>query len=166
MVRHDRRMWVALLAASALYFGAFSAAAVHGSAQTAGAAPTPAQAAPFIGDWVSTVAMGANQATSLVSVKTVNGKVTATVTPEGQAPITNTAVSMAGTSLVVRYTFDMGGNTIPTVMSLTPQGDVMRVSMAVMDGQYELTGIDTRITSPCGVRLMTEGIVLPPMSKV
>ncbi|HEX6465360.1 MAG TPA: hypothetical protein VFZ98_12935, partial [Vicinamibacterales bacterium] len=138
---------MALAAASAVYFGAFSVIAVHGSAQTtASSPPTAAQAAPFVGDWVATVAMGANQGTSLVSVKTVGGKVTATVTPEGQAAITNTAVAMNGDSLVVRYTFEMQGNTIPTVLSLTPQGDVMRVTMAVMDGQYELTGMAAKQT--------------------
>jgi mono/diheme cytochrome c family protein len=114
--------------------------ALQGVAQTS-TAPTAAQAAPFVGDWVMTVAMGANQSTSLVSIKSAGGNVTATVQPEGQAPLTNTAVSMSGSSLVVRYTGDMGGQPIPTILSLTPQGDVMRVTMAVMDGQYELTGM-------------------------
>jgi mono/diheme cytochrome c family protein/glucose/arabinose dehydrogenase len=123
-----------------LYFGAFSTVALQGVAQTS-AAPTAAQAAPFVGDWVMTVAMGANQSTSLISVKNDGGKITAAVQPEGQAAITNTAVSMQGTNLIVRYTGDMGGQPIPTVLSLTPQGDVMRVTMAIMDGQYELTGM-------------------------
>ena len=55
MVRPDRRVWVAMLAASALYFGAFSSAALHVSAQAAGPAPTPAQAAPFVGDLLGRV---------------------------------------------------------------------------------------------------------------
>ncbi|HEX4567352.1 MAG TPA: hypothetical protein VH138_12015, partial [Vicinamibacterales bacterium] len=140
MARRIRPVWVALAAAVSLYFGAFSTVALQGVAQTS-AAPTAAQVAPFVGDWVMTVAMGANQSTSLVSVKSDGGKVTATVQPEGQAPLTNTAVSMSGTSLIVRYTGDMGGQPIPTVLSLTPQGEVMRVTMAIMDGQYELTGM-------------------------
>ena len=140
MVRRVRPVWAALGAAVALYFGAFSAVSLQGVAQTP-APPTAAQAAPFLGNWVMTVAMGANQSTSLVSVKNDGGKITATVQPEGQAAITNTAVSMQGTSLIVRYTGDMGGQPIPTVLSLAPQGDVMRVTMAVMDGQYELTGM-------------------------
>src|SRR5262249_44605678 len=125
-----------------LYFGAFSTIALHGSGQTAaGQAPTVAQAAPFVGNWVMTVATGSNQSTSLVSVKSDGGKVTATVQPEGQAPLTDTTVAIAGTSLVVRYSAQMGGNTIPTVLTLTPQGDVMRVSMATMDGRNEMTGM-------------------------
>jgi mono/diheme cytochrome c family protein/glucose/arabinose dehydrogenase len=140
MVRRIRPVWVALGAAVALYFGAFSTVALQGVGQTS-APPTAAQAAPFVGNWVMTVAMGATQSTSLVSVKNEGGKITATVEPEGQAPITNTAVSMQGTSLIVRYTGDMGGQPIPTVLSLAPQGDVMRVTMAVMDGQYELNGM-------------------------
>jgi len=135
MVRRICPVWVALAAAVSVYFGAFSTVALQGVAQTP-TAPTAAQAAPFVGDWIMTVAMGANQSTSLVSIKSVGGNVTATVQPEGQAPLTNTAVSMSGSSLVVRYTGDMGGQPIPTILSLTPQGDVMRVTMAVMDGQY------------------------------
>jgi len=142
MVRSIRPVWVALATAAAVYVGAFSTIALHGSGQaTASQTPTPAQAAPYVGDWVVTTAMGGTQSTSLVSVKTDGGKVTATVQPEGQAPITNTAVAMAGSSLVIRYTREMGGNTIPTALTLTPQGDDMRVNMAVMDGQYELTGM-------------------------
>src|SRR5215471_16444683 len=143
MVRPIRPVWVALGAAVALYLGALSTVAVQGVTpitQTS-APPTAAQTAPFVGDWVMTVATGPGQSTSLLSVKTDGGRVTATVQPEGQAPITNTAVAMSGTSLVVRYTATMGTNPIPTVLTLTPQGDVMRVSMAVMDGQYEMTGM-------------------------
>src|SRR5215831_1520236 len=77
MVRPIRPVWVALGAAVALYFGAFSTIALHGSGQTAaGQAPTVAQAAPFVGNWVMTVATGSNQSTSLVSVKSDGGKVT------------------------------------------------------------------------------------------
>src|SRR5215471_91660 len=140
MVRRVRPVWVALGADVALYFGAFFTVPLQGVAQTS-SPPTAAQVAPFVGNWVRTVAMGANQSTSLVSVKNDGGKITATVQPEGQAPITNTAVSMQGTNLIVRYTGDMGGQPIPTVLSLAPQGDVMRVTMAVMDGQYELNGM-------------------------
>jgi mono/diheme cytochrome c family protein len=138
-----RPAWAALAAAFALFVTAFSTVALQGISQSS-PAPTPAQAAPFAGDWVLTAAMGANQSTSLVSIKTDGGKVTATVTPEGQAPITNTSVSMSGTNLVVRYSLDFQGTPISTVLTLTPQGDLLRANMAVMDGQYEMAGMAAR----------------------
>jgi mono/diheme cytochrome c family protein len=141
MVRSVRPVWAAIAAASALFLATFSTAVLTGVAQSASPAPTAAQAGSFLGDWVMTVAMGGNQMTSLVSVKADGGKVTATVTPEGQAPITNTGVSMAGNSLVIRYSIDFQGTPISTVLTLTPQGDVLRTNMAVMDGQYEMAGM-------------------------
>src|SRR5262245_53225807 len=101
MVRSVRPAWAAILAAAALFLAAFSTAVLNGLAQAAPPPPTAAQAAPFLGDWVTTVQMGATQSTSLVSVKNDGGKVTVTLTPEGQAPITNVAASMSGQSLVI-----------------------------------------------------------------
>src|SRR6476619_6362952 len=146
MVPSVRPVWAAIAAASVLFLAAFSSAVLTGFAQSA-PAPTAAQAAAFVGDWVAAVAMGGNQSTSLVSIKNDGGKVSASVTPEGQAPITRTQVAMAGTNLVVRYTLDFQGQAINTVLTLTPDttagplGNVMRVNMAVMDGQYEMAGM-------------------------
>ena len=143
MARSVRPVGAAIAAASALFLATFSSTAVlNGHAQGA-TPPTVAQAAPFAGDWVVTVAMGGNQQTSLVSVKSDAGKVTATVTPEGQAPITNTKVTMAGKNLAVSYSIDMQGTAISSVLTLTPQADagVMRAQVAIMDGQYEMAGM-------------------------
>ena len=143
MARSVRPVGAAIAAASALFLATFSSTAVlNGHAQGA-TPPTVAQAAPFAGDWVVTVAMGGNQQTSLVSVKTDAGKVTATVTPEGQAPITSTKVTMAGKNLAVSYSIDMQGTAISSVLTLTPQADagVMRAQVAIMDGQYEMAGM-------------------------
>src|SRR5689334_21367667 len=143
MVRSVRPVWAAIAAASALLVAAFSTTVLNGLAQAAPPAPTAAQAAPFVGDWVTTVAMGGNQSTSLVSIKVAGDKVTATVTPEGAAPITNTQTAMAGTSLVLRYSVDFQGQPISTVLTLTPDptsgpagspAGVLRAQMAVMDG--------------------------------
>jgi len=142
MVRSVRPVWSAIAAASALLLAAFSTTVLNGHAQGAPQPPTAAQAAPFAGNWVVTVAMGGNQSTSLVSVKTDGGKVTASVQPEGQTPIANPQVSMAGSSLALRYTLDFGGQPISTVLTLTPQdANTMRAQMAVMDGQYEMAGM-------------------------
>ncbi len=140
MVRPVRPVWLAFAAVTAVYFGAFSTVAVHGLAQSSNAAPTAAQVAPFVGDWVATAGTDMMQSTSFVSVKNDGGKLSVTVTPEGQAPITPSA-AIAGNSLVLRYSTNFQGTPISTVMTLTPQGDVQRVQMAVMDGQYEMSGL-------------------------
>jgi mono/diheme cytochrome c family protein/glucose/arabinose dehydrogenase len=146
-----RPVWAALAAAFALFLTAFSTVALQGVSQTSAPAPTAAQVAPFTGDWVATVAMGGTQSTSIVSVKLDGGKLTATVTPEGQAPIAVRDVAIANGSLVLRYSIDYQGNPISTVMTLTPDttagptgplgNATQRVQMAVMDGQYEMSGM-------------------------
>jgi hypothetical protein len=67
MVRPVRPFWLVFAAACAVYFGAFSTVAVHGLAQPSSAAPTAAQIAPFVGDWVATAGTDMMQSTSLVS---------------------------------------------------------------------------------------------------
>src|SRR5690242_8791902 len=134
MVRFVR----ALLTAAAAVFVAVlmmnSAAPLQGSAQTKGPGPTPAQVAPFAGDWLVNVAMQAIESTFVLSVKTDGGKVTATIRSETQPTVTVSDLSMAGNSLVLKYTTEYGGNSIPTVMTLTPQGQGLRAQMSMMEG--------------------------------
>ncbi|HTK77219.1 MAG TPA: hypothetical protein VL371_18270, partial [Gemmataceae bacterium] len=144
MVRFVR----ALLTAAAAVFVAVlmmnSAAPLQGSAQTKGPGPTPAQVAPFAGDWLVNVAMQAIESTFVLSVKTDGGKVTATIRSETQPTVTVSDLSMAGNSLVLKYTTEYGGNSIPTVMTLTPQGQGLRAQMSMMEGQYEMFGSAAR----------------------
>ncbi|HYT74688.1 MAG TPA: c-type cytochrome, partial [Vicinamibacterales bacterium] len=141
MVRPIRRAWVAVAAALGLYVGAFSPAALQGLAQPSGPAPSAAQLAPFAGDWVVTVAMEATQATLLVSIKNDGGKATATVGSDASPTVTVSNLSLSGNRLVLRYTTDYQGTPIATVMMLTPQGDVLRAQMSMLDGQYEMSGM-------------------------
>src|SRR4029079_1208564 len=123
MVRIARPVWMAVSAASALFLFAFSTAALQGRSQSTPPAPAAGQVAPFVGDWVVTTAMGGNQMTSTLSVKTDGGKVSATIAGEGQAPTAIPAIAVSNGSLVLRYSVEFGGTPIPTVMTLTPQGD-------------------------------------------
>jgi mono/diheme cytochrome c family protein len=115
-------------------------ATTSGIAQTPTASATPAQAAAFLGDWAVAVSMGANEATFALSVKDDGGKMAATLRSDGQPTTNITNVSMAGSNLVLKYMTTFGNNPIDTVMTLTPDGSGLRVSMAVMGGQYELSG--------------------------
>src|SRR3954471_21945275 len=146
MTRVIRPVWLAVSAASVLFLCAFSTAVIQGVAQSSSSAPTAAQIAPFLGDWVVTATMGANQMTSTLSVKNDGGKPTATITPEGQSAVPITGIVASGSSLVVRYTLDFGGSPIQTVMTLTREAAAgaagpLRVQMSIMDGQYEMSGM-------------------------
>jgi mono/diheme cytochrome c family protein len=126
-------------------------------AQTPAASVTPAQAAAFMGDWLLSVAMGANEATFALSIKDDGGKVVATLSADGQAPTTVTNPSLAGNNLVLKYVATFGNNAINTVMTLTPDGSTLRVSMSVMDGQYELSGSGTKAVPGQPMRAMGFG---------
>ena len=126
-----------------------SSAHVDGSAAQAPrpSAPTsitPEQVAPFLGDWAVTVNMNTFEATFAVAVKADSGKVTATVSSAGQPTVNVADISLAGKSLVLKYSTDIQGNPVSTAMTLTPEGQGLRANMALMDGQYEMAGSATR----------------------
>jgi mono/diheme cytochrome c family protein len=114
------------------------------AARAGAPAVTPEQAAPFIGEWAVAVSMNTFEATFGVSVKAENGKVTGAVSSAGQPTINVADISLAGKSLVLKYFTDMQGTAVSTVMTLTPEGQGLRASMAVMDGQYEMAGVATK----------------------
>src|SRR6266851_5439820 len=146
MLRFARAGLAAVAATAAILLITYSTAAVQGIGQTSGQSPTPTQIAPFLGDWVVTAAMQAMEATFVVSVKTDGGKVTATVASGMQPAVKVPALSMSGDGLVLKYALDYQGMPISTVMTLTPQGTALRVTMAMMDGQYEMFGSASRQT--------------------
>ena len=101
---------------------------------------TPEQAAPFIGDWLVSLSMGAGDATLAVSVKADAGKVTATVGSDTQPTVNVTDISLSGKSLLLKYTTDMQGTPLSTAITLTPDAATMRANMSLMDGQFEMAG--------------------------
>jgi mono/diheme cytochrome c family protein len=108
--------------------------------QAPASAPTPTQAAPFVGDWLVTLAFMASEATLAVSVKTDSGKVSATIGADGQPTVNVTDISVVAGSLVLKYMTEAMGTSLSTVMTLTPDGSGLRANMAIMDGQYEMSG--------------------------
>ncbi len=103
-------------------------------------APTADQMAPFVGNWVVTLAVMANQATFGVDVKNDGGTPTATVHAQGQPTVDVKDITIAGKSLVLKYVTQAMNLTLSTVLVLTPDGATVRATMAVMDGQYEMAG--------------------------
>ncbi len=148
MSRFLRSALTAVVIASSASLLIAHATAIEGGGQAAppaaGAASsvTPAQAAPFVGDWLVSLSMGAGEATLAVGVKADAGKVTATVSSDTQPTVNVTDISLSGKSLVLKYVSSMQGTPISTVLTLTPDaaGPALRVNMSVMDGQYEMAG--------------------------
>jgi mono/diheme cytochrome c family protein len=109
-------------------------------AASAASAPTAAEMAPFLGNWVVTIAVMANQATFGVDIANDAGTPSATVHAPGQPTVKVTDITVSGRSLVLKYVTQAFNTTLSTVLALTPDGTNVRANMAVMDGQYEMAG--------------------------
>ncbi len=144
MVRVVRSVLAALVVATSTIFPiGHSTAAMQGAGQTS-VPPTSAQIAPFVGNWLVTMAMNAFEATFVVTVKDESGKITATVASDTQPTVNVTNISVANGRLVLKYFTDMQGTPLSTAMTLTPNGAAMRAEMSIMDGQYEMNGSATK----------------------
>jgi mono/diheme cytochrome c family protein/glucose/arabinose dehydrogenase len=151
MSRVVRSLLISVVVATfAVALLARSAAPLEGQGQPS--PPTPAQVAPFVGDWLVTIAFMANEASFAVAVKTDGGKVSATVSSDGQPTINVTDISLAGNRLVLKYMTAAMGTPLSTVLTLVPEGQVLRANMAVMDGQYEMSGTGARQAPGAPVR--------------
>ena len=115
-------------------------------------APTAAQIAPFVGDWLVTVQVMANDATFAVSVKNDGGTPSATIRSDGQPTVNVTDISAAGNSLVLKYMSQPMATPMATVLTLTPDGASVRASMSVMDGQYQMSGTAAKQQAGAPVR--------------
>src|SRR6187401_3348911 len=98
---------------------------------TASTSITPEQAAPFVGNWLVTLSMGANNVSVAVAVTADAGKVAAIVTSDAQQTTNVTDISLAGKSLVLKYVTSMQGTPVSNVMTLTPDAAGMRANLAV-----------------------------------
>jgi mono/diheme cytochrome c family protein len=137
MARPALVTFIVALAASALI--ARSTTPLQGG-QATPAPPTAAQMGPFLGEWLVTLPIMATEATFAVTVKNDGGKPTATISVENQPTVNVTDVTATGSSLVLKYFTAMQGTSIPTVMTLTPDGANLRANLSIMEGQYEMSG--------------------------
>jgi mono/diheme cytochrome c family protein len=105
---------------------------------------TPTEAAPFAGDWLVTLSTATMSAGFAVSISTDGDNVTATISADTQPAIAVTDFSLSGQSLVLRFGLLLQGNTVPAAMTLTPDGAGLRAALALMDGQFALSGTAAR----------------------
>jgi len=124
---------LAVLILCALVFSTYAAAQ---SAPAAPTAITPAQAAPFAGDWTLNLQGQRGDVEFAVSVKTENGKVLAEVSSDQQPKQTVTDVSRSGDTMTLRYSFDYQGTPVPVVATLTLDGEKLKASFDFAGGAY------------------------------
>ncbi len=105
---------------------------------------TPAQAAPFIGDWSAAIDSQMGPSTYKVSVKVDDGKVVASVAGGMFPPATASDVYLSGKHLFVKYVSNVQGMSIPGLVALTPDGQDMLLTISILDGQIEMAGRATK----------------------
>ena len=116
--------------------------------QATGSAVSPAQAAPFIGDWTAAITSQMGPSTYAVSVKVEGGKVVAAVSGGVFPRTTVSDISLVGKNLFLKYTSDFQGTLIPSLLAMTPQGQNMLLTISLMDGQFEMAGTATKGGAP------------------
>ena len=105
------------------------------------AAVTPAQAAPFLGDWALTLQGPNGPGTFGLTVKVDNDKVLGEISNEMMPQQTITNVSLVDKSLLLSYEFTWEGNPVGAVVSLMPrEGDKMAAQIDFAGGAYTMTG--------------------------
>src|SRR4051794_2344448 len=127
---------VAVFAASASY----SPFTTRAAAQAPGGGVSPAQAAPYLGDWTASLNSPLGPGTYSIAVKVEDGKVVATVSGGMFPAAAASEISLSGKNLLLKYSSSFQGMTIPGVLALTPQGSDMLVTMSLLDGQVEMAG--------------------------
>ena len=130
---------------------ALTAAPVLASAQSpapaAAASPaavTPADAKPFLGDWTITGESQMGPFVVNLSVKDEAGKVAATISSEIQPPTAVADITKGSNGLVLRYSFDFDGNSIPAVLTLAMKADKLDALFSFGDGAFEMGGVGTK----------------------
>ena len=113
--------------------------------QTTASTVSPAQAAPYIGDWTAaalTSPMG--PATYSVSVKIEGGRVVAAISGGMFPSATASEIALSGKNLLLKYSSSFQGMSIPGLLAMTPQGPDMLFTISLLDGQVEMAGRATK----------------------
>ena len=133
----------------ALVAGVLTTPAAARAASTAvseqAAQATPADAAPFVGDWTLTLQGPNGPGTFDVSVKVEKEKVLAEISSEMLPKQPITSITMAAKTLVLGYSFQWEGNPVEAVVSLTPAADDKTTAQIdFAGGAYVMTGTATK----------------------
>jgi hypothetical protein len=130
---------LAIATAPAALFAQQPAPVVAASA-AAPAAVTPADAAPFMGDWTLTMESPMGPSAMAMAIKNDAGKVVASLSSE-MMPLTNISnITKTGSSLLLSYSFDYEGNAVPVVVTLTPKADKLDAHLSFAAGAFEMSG--------------------------
>ena len=132
------------VASVVLVAGLFAAPAPAGSAVTAQSTPaTPADAAPFLGDWTLTLQGPNGPGNFDLTVKVEEQKVVGEISvPSGEMKKEFIPdIAMNDKTMELRYTFDYQGTSVPAVVSLTPAADGKTTAQIdFAGGAYLMTG--------------------------
>jgi hypothetical protein len=144
-------MFRSLAAATCLALSVSVFSPVSALAQSPAAGPavvSPADAAPFIGDWTLTMDSPMGPMIMNASIKNDAGKVTAEISSEqmGKSPVSE--VAKQGTSLVLHYSFDFQGQQIPAAITLAPAAEKINVNLDIAGGAFTATGTAAKVAKP------------------
>ena len=135
----------AVLAAGLLASSTLEAAPAATVVQAAQVPATPAEAAPFLGDWTLALKGPDREATFDLTVKTENDKVVGEISAPEQQKEFIPESSMAAKTLKMRYSFNYQGNPIDAVVSLTPGADgAIAAQIDFAGGAYVMSGTATK----------------------
>jgi hypothetical protein len=111
------------------------------TAEQAARPATPADAAPFVGDWTLTLQGPNGPATFALSVSVEKEKVAGEISSEQLPKQPISTISLADKTLVLDYSFTWEGNPVPTVVSLTPAAEGKTTAQIdFAGGAYIMTG--------------------------
>lgn len=121
-----------------------SASASSAAASAEPGALRAADAKALLGDW--TIAADGQQGpvTIALTLKADGDKTVGEISSDAMARTTITDITKAGDSVFLRYSFDYQGNTVPTVVTLTPSGETLTARFDFADGAYTMTGTASR----------------------
>lgn len=104
-----------------------------------------AEAAAFLGGWALGLDTPQGAFTLNLTLKDEGGKVVGSLSADIMpTPQTITDISKDGNNLVLKYTIDAQGQTIPAKIILVPDGDKWKSSFELMDGQVKMEGSATK----------------------
>jgi len=117
-----------------------SAATITQAAQV-----TPADAAPFVGDWALTMDGQNGPAVFAVKVKVDADKVTGEISSDQMALTPIRDIRKNEKSLVLGFSFDYNGSPVDAVVTLTPGADEKAAaSIDFAGGAYVMSGTATK----------------------
>jgi len=113
-----------------------------GASASAQSALATSDATAFLGAWTLGLDTPQGAMTMALDVKDQGGKVAASITAEPIMPTPQpiTDITKRGDTLVLAYTLDVQGQSIPATIVLAPDGDKWKATFDFMQGQFTVDG--------------------------